>query len=144
VADSEYQQSERSGERTGPVTLTSIYQPVRSEMVLVEERLDRVIAGASPEMARPLRHALKAGGKRIRPALTLLSGNCCRGDVELLVPMAAAIELLHTATLLHDDTIDNAYLRRGNLTANQRWGESNAVLLGDYLCAASARLVRPS
>lgn len=120
------------------LTITSIYQPVQSQMVSIEERLDLVIAGAPPGMTKQMRHALKGGGKRIRPALTMLAGSFYHGDSESLVSMATAVELLHTATLVHDDTIDNALLRRSRLTLNRLWGNHNAVLLGDYLCAAAA------
>jgi len=120
------------------LTVASIYQPVQSRMASVEERLDLVIADAPPGMTEQMRHALKGGGKRIRPALTMLAGSFYHGDSESLVSMAAAVELLHTATLVHDDTIDNALLRRSRLTLNRLWGSHDAVLLGDYLCAAAA------
>ncbi len=120
------------------LTITSIYQPVQSQMASVEERLDLVIADAPPGMTKQMRHALKGGGKRIRPALTMLAGSFYHGDSESLVSMATAVELLHTATLVHDDTIDNALLRRSRLTLNRLWGSHDAVLLGDYLSAAAA------
>nr|WP_284708578.1 polyprenyl synthetase family protein [Sporomusa sphaeroides] len=80
-------------------------------------------------------HLVQAGGKRIRPALYLL---CARGGVPNqaeLLPMAVAIELIHMATLVHDDIIDNAATRRGRPTANARWGNHSSVLTGDYLFA---------
>jgi len=109
-------------------------------MVQVEEKLDQVIGAAPPEMVEQLSHALKDGGKRIRPALTLLAGKFHRYSLDLLLPMATAVELLHSASLIHDDTIDNSHLRRGKVSINRLWGNSNAVLLGDYLFAASARM----
>ena len=130
-----------SGPGQGPASLVSIYRPVRPEMVELEKYLDRVVDSAPPELAEQLGHALKVGGKRIRPGITMLAGKFHKYNVDLLLPMAAALELLHTATLLHDDTIDDSHLRRGRLTANRLWGDANAVLLGDYLCAAAARMV---
>lgn len=122
-------------------SLSTIYAPIASDLLCLEERLDRII-DASPEgMNEQLRHVLKHGGKRIRPALTLLCGHLFSFDPDLLLPMAEAIELLHTATLLHDDTVDQSLYRRGRPTANHLWGEVNAVFLGDYLCARSASLV---
>ncbi len=121
--------------------LETIYQPVVDELAELEAYLDRVIASGPGEIEQQLRHVLKNGGKRIRPAITLLCGKFFDYNLDLLIPMATSVELLHTATLLHDDTVDKSLLRRGRLTANSLWGDTNAVLLGDYLCAASASLV---
>jgi heptaprenyl diphosphate synthase len=121
--------------------LASVYEPVEAEMRELERWLDEVVETAPSEMEEQLSYALKAGGKRLRPALTLLAGRFYKYNVDLLLPMAAAVELLHTATLLHDDTIDSSHIRRGKLTANRLWGDASAVLVGDYLCAASARMV---
>ena len=126
-----------TGDALGGV-VTSIYKPVRSQMADLELKLDRVIEDAPPNLADMLAHALKGGGKRLRPALVLLAGNVYPGRAEPLVSMALGYELLHTATLVHDDTIDNALTRRGRLTVNRLWSNSNAVLLGDYLCGCSA------
>jgi octaprenyl-diphosphate synthase len=120
------------------LAVASIYGPIERQMVRVEERLDRLIDSAPPGIDEQLAHALKGGGKRLRPALTLLAGSFHKGDGPSLVYAAAAIELLHTATLVHDDTIDNALLRRARLTVNRLWGSHDAIFLGDYLCAASA------
>ncbi len=121
--------------------LSAIYRPISEQLEEVEYRLGQVIAAAPPQMEEMLKHALKAGGKRIRPALTLLAGKLHRSNAELLVPVAAAVELLHTATLIHDDTIDDSDVRRGRATAHRLWGDTSAVLLGDYLCAAASRMV---
>jgi len=91
-------------------------------------------------MRDQLSHGLMSGGKRIRPALTLLAGKFHDYNLELLIPMAASMELLHVATLIHDDTVDKAHLRHGKMSINRAWGDSSAVLLGDYLFANSACL----
>jgi octaprenyl-diphosphate synthase len=119
-------------------SIATIYEPIQSQMLDFELELDRVIEDAPPDLADMLAHALKGGGKRLRPALVLLAGNAYPGRSEPLVSMALGYELLHTATLVHDDTIDNALTRRGRLTVNRLWSNSNAVLLGDYLCGCSA------
>ena len=137
ACDREYRQA-MPAEEQERLAIASIYQPVQPRMASVEERLDLVIADAPPGMTEQMRHALKGGGKRIRPALTMLAGSFYHGDSESLVSMAAAVEFLHTATLVHDDTIDNALLRRSRLTLNRLWGNHDAVLLGDYLCAVAA------
>jgi octaprenyl-diphosphate synthase len=121
-------------------SITAIYEPIQSQMLDFEMELDRVIEDAPTDLADRLAHALKGGGKRIRPALVLLAGNLYPGKAAPLVSMAVGYELLHTATLVHDDTIDNALTRRGRLTANRLWGNHNAVVMGDYLCGCSALL----
>ena len=117
----------------------SFFEPIQQYIVQVEERLDRVISSAPPEMSEQLGHVLM-GGKLFRPALTLLTGKIYDGNPDLLVPVAAAVEVLHTATLIHDDVLDNSHFRRGKPTINSLWGNYYAVLLGDYLFAASAHM----
>lgn len=94
-----------------------------------------------PQASVMLEHILQNGGKRIRPALTLMAGSFYDYNPELLVTLASAVELLHTATLLHDDTVDGSDLRRGRPTVNSLWGSSSAVLLGDFLFSKSAEMV---
>ena len=79
--------------------------------------------------------ALESAGKRIRPALVLFSGKFYDYNLSYLLPMATAVEILHTATLVHDDAIDKSLVRRGRATIYRVWGEDKAVLLGDYLFA---------
>ncbi len=83
---------------------------------------------------------ISAGGKRIRPALTILAGKMLEGPPDVLLMMAAAIELLHTATLVHDDLIDGSLLRRGMPTLNSRWSPGATVLTGDFVFARAAKL----
>lgn len=92
------------------------------------------------DLRAAIEHLLTAGGKRIRPTLVLLVGNMIGGNSEPLVTLGAAVELLHTATLVHDDLIDGALLRRGSETLNARWSSAATVLTGDFLFARAARL----
>jgi geranylgeranyl pyrophosphate synthase len=101
----------------------------------VEEAIKSVGNVDFPWLAKLLNHSLGAGGKRIRPALTLLSGKFYNYNLERLTFMATAIELMHTATLIHDDAIDESDMRRGRTTIYKLWGADAAVLLGDYLFA---------
>ncbi len=78
-------------------------------------------------------YIVESGGKRLRPLLVLLSANACGYTGEKHVPLAAIIEFIHTATLLHDDVVDNSELRRGKDTANAKWGNAPSVLVGDFL-----------
>jgi len=96
--------------------------------------------GHHPELRAALHHLLGAGGKRIRPTLVLLTGNMLGADPDKLITLAAAVEMLHTATLVHDDLIDGALLRRGNPTLNARWSPASTVLTGDFIFARAAKL----
>ncbi|KAF0107026.1 MAG: octaprenyl-diphosphate synthase [Anaerolineaceae bacterium] len=95
---------------------------------------------AHPELRAALDHLLAAGGKRIRPTLSLLTGRMLGAPRDRLVILAAAVELLHTATLVHDDLIDGALLRRGNPTMNAQWSPPATVLTGDFVFARAAKL----
>ena len=119
----------------------TIYAPIREQLSLVENRLRNLSDTAIPELEPLLDHALSHGGKRVRPALTLLAASFFPLEPENPVKMATGVELLHLATLIHDDTVDDADLRRGRASVSGRWGKQVAVLLGDYLFATSATLV---
>ncbi len=114
--------------------LEEIYQLVAEDLAKVRRQLESVAEVAYPPLAEMLRHILE-GGKGIRPALNLLSGRFYKYNLDLLLPMATAVELMHTATLVHDDAIDKSAVRRGRATVNQVWGEERAVLLGDFVFA---------
>ncbi len=93
-----------------------------------------------PDLGAAIEHLLSSGGKRIRPAVALLTGSMLGGSVDKLVILGAAIELLHTATLVHDDLIDGAILRRGITTLNAQWMPAATVLTGDFIFARAAKL----
>lgn len=93
-----------------------------------------------PDLGAALDHLLSSGGKRIRPAVALLTGSMLGGNLDRLVILGAAIELLHTATLVHDDLIDGAILRRGITTLNAQWMPAATVLTGDFIFARAAKL----
>ena len=118
-----------------------IYKPVQEELLAVEQKLLSLAQTSIPHLKPLLDHALAGGGKRIRSALTLLSSTFYPHNNEAPITMASAVELLHLATLIHDDTIDDTDTRRGQETIKNRWGEHIAVLLGDYVFAASATFV---
>ncbi len=120
--------------------LTDIYKPIQKDLHRVEQGLKKIANTASPLLSELLDYTLQNGGKRIRPALTLLAGKFGQYDAPRLVLMATAIELLHTATLVHDDIVDKSAVRRGKPTVSRTWGENRALLLGDYLFARAGRL----
>ena len=119
----------------------AVYGPVQEDLLRVEASLRQVGEVAQPYLSGPLRHIVGRVGKRLRPALSLLVGKCYDYRLELLVPVAAGVELLHTATLVHDDSVDSALVRRGVPTINSLWGPGVAILMGDYLFAKAASLV---
>ena len=86
-------------------------------------------------------YIVSSGGKRLRPALVLLSANCFYYRQNLHIKLAAIIEFIHTATLLHDDVVDASVLRRGQITANQRWGNEASVLVGDFLYSRAFQMM---
>ena len=116
--------------------LDEIYEPVREDLLRVEDKLKSVSEVEFAHLSELLGYIL-TGGKEIRPALTLLCGKFYDYNLDLLLPMAAAVQILHIATLVHDDAIDNSMVRRGRPTINSLWGQERAVLLGDYLFAKS-------
>ena len=119
----------------------TVYAPIQDDLRLVEERLLTLTKTSIPQLIPLLDHTLTGGGKRIRAALTLLASGFYPHDPEHPITMASAVELLHLATLIHDDTIDNTDMRRGKPTVKSLWGRHLAVLLGDYVFAASATYV---
>ena len=119
----------------------AIYAPIEAELVMVENKL-RGLAPAEVGHLRPLLdYVAGTGGKRVRPAITLLASHPYPHDADKLVLMAGAVELLHLATLIHDDTVDDSPTRRGRATVGNVWGHHVAVLFGDYVFATSATFV---
>ena len=113
--------------------LAQIFEPIRTDLERVEQEFVRQIqsrVALIPEMGKYIQ---RSGGKRVRPAVLLMAARLggCTGDRAVL--NASVIEFIHTATLVHDDIIDGADLRRGRLAVHSRWGNDITVLLGDYL-----------
>jgi geranylgeranyl pyrophosphate synthase len=113
---------------------------VQPEMQQVEILMRAQAEERHPELEAALKHLLASGGKRVRPALSLLMGELLGAGRERLITLAASIELLHTATLVHDDLIDGAILRRGMATLNSQWSPAATVLTGDFIFARAAKL----
>ena len=113
---------------------------LQTELDLVEARLRQSADVDYPLVGDFLGAIVSSGGKRLRPILLLLAARSFDYDVPTLVPAAAGIELLHTASLVHDDTIDHALFRRGQPTLNSAFSSEAVILLGDYLFAQSAIL----
>jgi len=118
----------------------SLYGPVAEDIPAVGDVLAGLSEGHHPLLGATLAHIFETGGKRIRPALVLLSGKLGTYQRDRLVTLAASLEVVHTATLVHDDTIDQALTRRGLQTINALWDGKVAILVGDFLLAQSAEL----
>ena len=107
----------------------------------VEELLREHIKGDYPLVEETSRHLVAAGGKRLRPLLTLISSHFGDSSRKEIIPAAVVCELTHLATLYHDDVMDEAPLRRGVESANNRWGNTIAILTGDYLFSKASDLL---
>jgi len=112
-----------------------------ANMARVEELLRSHIVGKYPLVIETSRHLVEAGGKRLRPLLTLLGAQFGQPNNEKVIQAAVVCELTHLATLYHDDVMDEAPLRRGVESANNRWGNTVAILTGDYLFAKTSALL---
>ena len=118
-----------------------ILEPLRADLLQVERKMRGALDVYSPTLAELLTYVIDHGGKRLRPALVIIASRFYPvEDFDQVIAGAAAVELLHTASLVHDDIVDNALLRRGSPTLNLHWGGGTTVLIGDYLLARSASL----
>jgi geranylgeranyl pyrophosphate synthase len=115
-----------------------LYGSVQDDLQRVERVFDEIKQVDYGPLGEMLKMVLGGGGKLMRPGLALLSGRFGQYDLGRLVPLAASVELLHTATLVHDDVIDNADTRRGRSTVNSAFQNSTTVMLGDFLFAHAA------
>ncbi|AIC94610.1 heptaprenyl diphosphate synthase component II [Shouchella lehensis] len=113
--------------------LAEIYKEFQTDIEYIESILERTLSAEHPVLNEASTDLLKAGGKRIRPVLVLLAGKFGNYDLEKLKHIAASLELIHMGSLVHDDVIDNASLRRGNETVMARWDNRVAMYTGDYI-----------
>ena len=120
---------------------------LRQIVSLIEDDLKHVQEAIESHLMTDVRfisdvgnYVLTSGGKRIRPVLLILSARLCNYVGERMYDLSAVIEFIHTASLLHDDVVDNSHLRRGNPTVNSRWGNEISILIGDYLYAKAMAL----
>ena len=121
--------------------VSAIYAPVQGRLDKVERRLKELAGVKFPFLSEMLTHVYGSSGKRARPAITLLAASFHPHDEYKSEVMATAVELLHIATLIHDDTVDESDTRRGRATISSLYGKDIAVLVGDYVFASSATFV---
>jgi len=119
------------------MTNLDIFNPISEELALVEEQLIQSIDTDLVILDKAATHLIKAGGKRLRPAFVLLTAKLFSDSIQQAIPLAVALELVHMASLVHDDVIDNSELRRGQPTVKSKWGNRVSLYTGNYVLAKS-------
>ncbi len=122
-----------TGAGEGQVRLAELYAPIAAELAEAERIFQAELGSRFPFVQQLVDHCADFHGKRLRPALVLLAGRACGRVTAAHSVLAAVVEMIHTATLVHDDILDEAMVRRHAATVNAEWGNETAVLLGDYL-----------
>jgi len=117
--------------------MDTVITSLKNEMQAVEEQFKKNLASDVQLISQVGDYVLSSGGKRIRPMLLLLCARLCNYQGDQHIDLAGVVEFIHTSTLLHDDVVDSANLRRGNRSANSVWGNQASVLVGDFLFAKS-------
>lgn len=123
----------RTARQPDPGLLKTLYAPVGEELLEVERILKSELRSPHPFVDELVRYGCLLGGKRLRPALLLLVAKALGNVTQEHLTLAAVVEMIHTATLVHDDVLDEAQVRRHLATVNARWDNEASVLLGDYL-----------
>ena len=121
--------------------IEAVYKMVARDLKAVDRELDRNIQSEIALVPTMGRYILNSGGKRFRPLLLILSARLCGYKGKEHIQLACILEFIHTATLLHDDVVDNAKIRRGNSSANTIWGNQASILIGDLFFAQSFSLI---
>jgi len=121
--------------------IAEVFQYYAHDLKHVDAYMDSQMQSEVEIIPEIIRHLIGSGGKRLRPLLLLASASLCGYNGERRYYMAAVIEFIHTATLLHDDVIDHAQIRRGKVSANNIWGNAASVLVGDFLYSKSFSLM---
>jgi len=123
-----------------PKEIRATFELIRAPLETVEERIRAQAREFSPALEGYVAYACESSGKRLRPALALLAGGATGGIGSPQIELAVILELIHAATLVHDDIMDGADIRRGQPTANAKWGNAISVLLGDSMFAHALKL----
>ena len=121
--------------------IQEVFAAYKTDLQQVGEHLEKYMTSEVKLIPEVAHHLIDSGGKRFRPLLLLIISRLCGYSGEQRYPMAAAVEFIHTATLLHDDVIDQATIRRGKTSANNLWGNAASVLVGDFLYSKAFKLL---
>lgn len=127
--------AKRSSSAQVRAAMDSVYAPIAEPLTIIESRIAKELQSPYEAVGEVLRHGTQLGGKRLRPALMLLAASAAGGVNEDHITLGTVIEMVHTATLIHDDVIDDAETRRHVATINARFSNDASILLGDYLFA---------
>lgn len=119
----------------GSQKMLDVFSSIAEDLRQVEAAIEEALATRDEMLGEVSTHLLRAGGKRIRPALVVMASKFPGAERSQAIPVASAVEMIHMATLVHDDVVDNATLRRGRPTVNAKWSNPVSVLTGDYLFA---------
>ncbi len=125
----------------GDIDIDSVRELIVDDMLKVNELIQKRLQSDVPLIDQLGHYIVNSGGKRLRPAMVLLSAGVFSYQGDKHLNLAAIIEFIHTATLLHDDVVDASMLRRGKATANQRWGNEASVLVGDFLYSRAFQMM---
>ena len=126
---------------TVPASLEAIREPIAADLLMVDEVIRRRLDSDVVLIRTIAQYIIGSGGKRLRPALVLLAASACGAVGPERHELAAVIEFIHTATLLHDDVVDESSLRRGRKTANAEFGNAASVLVGDFLYSRAFQMI---
>jgi octaprenyl-diphosphate synthase len=121
--------------------MEEIVRLIKNDLERLETSIDGLLTTRVGFIKDVVHHLIRSGGKRVRPILVILSSKLCGCETDEPLPYAAIVEFIHTATLLHDDVVDNAQTRRGTASANTVWGNESSVLVGDFLFSKSFDLM---
>lgn len=121
--------------------METVTKLIADDLSKLESTIQQLITTKISFIKEIVNHIIRSGGKRVRPILIILTARLCGYKDEKHIPYAAIVEFIHTATLLHDDVVDNAQTRRGSSTANIVWGNEPSVLVGDFLFSKSFELM---
>lgn len=122
-------------------SVQSLHQLIAADMAMVNHAILSQARNSNQLIAELASHIIAAGGKRLRPALTLACARLCGYEGDRHINLAATVEFIHTATLLHDDVVDDSHLRRGSATANHIWGNKSSILVGDFLLSRAFQMM---
>ncbi|MCO4837123.1 MAG: polyprenyl synthetase family protein [Oceanospirillaceae bacterium] len=120
---------------------TNLYSSVKEDFTAVDASIIEHLSSNVPLVEKIGQYIIESGGKRLRPLLVLLSARACGYQGKQHITLAAVVEFIHTATLLHDDVVDTSDLRRGKPTANKKWSNSSSVLVGDFLYSRAFQML---
>ncbi|OTA40312.1 MAG: hypothetical protein A6D92_19610 [Symbiobacterium thermophilum] len=125
----------------GNIRPLDVFSSIADDLRQVETAIEAALSTQETMLEEVSTHLLRSGGKRIRPALVILASRFPGVELKQVIDVAVAVELIHMATLVHDDVVDNADLRRGRPTVNALWNNQVSVLTGDYLFAKAFTLL---